>query len=323
MIHRTLRDSARRVAARTRPPKMLALAAVLALSLVAAASRPAIAGQFKTQRPVRVVVLGGSISMYYKGNYGQFLEYGCKNIEVINRAKVGAGGPALVKRLQTEILGNKALMGELKAAKEFWLLFQGGLNSVWSPWMTNFHLAKMFAAAKGAGFRTFALSLTPWGDDSDKRFRGWEGVWTHRATRKINAYLLGKLQPDAALGRYGKDRPHEWMKGEVPDQAVDLWDIGLRDKDAKLRDKAALEASFAKSRFRKEPKNKAKLVEEARAVPRNYLDKRYRDFDHIHPNSEGHKMMALAACRRAPASWGCDCKRLEKAVWKGKVVEGK
>ncbi len=298
MIHRTLRESARRVAASARLLTMLTLTAGMLLAALSA--RPAAAGQFKTQRPVRVVVLGGSISMYYKGNYGQFLEYGCKNIEVINRAKVGAGGPALVKRLQTEIVGNKALMAELKAAKEYWLLFQGGLNSVWSPWMTNFNLAKMFAAAKSAGFRTFALSLTPWGDDADKRFRGWEGVWTHRATRKINAYLLGKLQPDAALGN-----------------------IGLRDKDAKLRDKAPLEAGFAKSRYRKEPQNKAKLVEEARAVPRNFLDKSYRDFDHIHPNSEGHKKMALAACRRAPASWGCDCKRLEKAVWKGKVVEGK
>lgn len=281
------------------------------------------AAAFKTKRPIRAVVLGGSISMYYKGNYGQYLEHGCKNLEVINRAKVGAGGPALVKRLHAEILNNKSLMAEFRDAKESWLLFQGGLNSVWSPWMTNHHLSKVFAAAKAGGFQTFALSLTPWGDDSDKRFRGWEGVWTHRATRKINAYLLGKLQPDAALGRYGKDHPHEWMKGEVPDLAVDLWDIGLRDKDAPLRDQASLEASFGRSRYRKEVKNKTKLVSEARAVPRHFLDKKFRDFDHIHPNSEGHKLMALAACKRAPASWGCDCSRIAKAQWKGKVVEGK
>lgn len=302
-----------------------ARAAAALLLILLCASAPlakAEAAEFKTKRPIRAVVLGGSISMYYKGNYGQYLEFGCKNLEVVNRAKVGAGGPALVKRLNKEILGNKALMGELRAAKEHWLLFQGGLNSVWSPWMTNYNLAKMFAAASGGGFKTFALSLTPWGDDSDKRFRGWEGVWTHRATRKINSYLFGKLQPDAAFGRYGKDHAHEWMKGEVPDVAVDLWNIGLRDKDAKLRDKAALEASFGKSRYRKETQNKAKLVEEARAVPRNYLDKRFRDFDHIHPNSDGHRLMAVAACKRAPASWGCDCDRIAKSKWKGKVVEG-
>ncbi|MEK9967710.1 MAG: hypothetical protein VW600_01150, partial [Ferrovibrio sp.] len=37
-------------------------------------------------RPIKAVVVGGSISMYYAGNYGQFLEHGCKTLEVVNKA---------------------------------------------------------------------------------------------------------------------------------------------------------------------------------------------------------------------------------------------
>ena len=281
------------------------------------------AADFKQTTKVRAVVLGGSISMYYKGNYGQFLEYGCKNLEVVNRAKVGAGGPALLKRLDSEILNDAGLMKELKGAGEAWLIFQGGLNSVWSPWMTNDNLARLFAKASGSGLRTFALTLTPWGEDGDHRFDGWDGVWTHRATRKINNFLLGRITPDVALGKYSKDHPHEWMKGELPNVAVDLWDAGLQDGKAELRPAAPLALSFNSSRYRKEAAQRANLLNEARAVPRHYLRSDLKDFDHIHPNTDGNRLIALAACRKAPASWGCDCAKIAKAQWKGKVVAGK
>ena len=302
-------------------PALLALVATMLVGLLA--SPDARAGEFKQSTKVRAVVLGGSISMYFKGNYGQFLEYGCKNLEVVNRAKVGAGGPALLKRLDAEVLNDAALMKELTGAGEAWLIFQGGLNSVWSPWMTNDNLARLFAKASGAGLRTFALTLTPWGEDGDRRFDGWEGVWTHRATRKINNFLLGRITPDVALGSYGKDHPHEWMKGELPTVAVDLWDAGLQDSGAELRAAAPLALSFATSRYRKETAQRANLLAEARAVPRHYLKAELKDFDHIHPNTDGHRLIALAACRRAPATWGCDCGKIARAQWKGKVVEGK
>ncbi len=305
-------------------PLGLTLTAILTLgAMTVAPTSSAVAGAFKTHRPVRAVVLGGSISMYYKGNYGEFLQHGCKNLEVINRAKVGAGGPALVKRLEQEILGNKALMGELGAAKERWMLFQGGLNSVWSPWLTNATLANLFAKANAGGLQTFALSLTPWGDERDGRFAGWKGVWTHRATQKVNKFLLGGATPDAALGRYGKDHGHEWMKGELPNIAVDLWEIGLQDSKATLRPTEPLSQTFARSRYKKEVEKKDAWVAEARAVPRHYLAKQYRDFDHIHPNSDGHRLMAVAACKKAPASWGCDCGRIERAIFKGSVMDPK
>ncbi len=301
-----------------------AAAGLMALLVSALLAPPAHAtGPFKDpSRKVKAVVLGGSISMYYKGNYGQYLQHGCKNLEVINRAKVGAGGPALVKRLRKVVVGNRKLMASLKG-KEAWLLFQGGLNSVYSPEMTAKNLAKMFKLAKDNGFKTFALSLTPWGDDSDKRFRGFEGVFYVRATKRINAYLLGKLTPDQAFGRRAKNHPHEWMKGEVPDRAVDVFHSALRDSGAALRAAAPLEASFARSRYKKRMAKKAQLVAEARSVPRSYLKKSYRDFDHIHPNSKGHRVMAVKVCAKAPASWGCDCGRIKRAIFKGHVMDPK
>ncbi len=280
-------------------------------------------GPFKdASRPVKAVVLGGSISMYYRGNYGQFLQHGCKNLEVVNRAKVGAGGPALVKRLRRAVLGDRRLMAQVRGKKP-WLLFQGGLNSVYSPEMTAANLAKMFKLGKANGFQTFALTLTPWGDLKDKRFRGFEGVFYVRATKQINRFLLGKLTPDQALGARAKKRPHEWMKGELPDRAVDVFHSGLRDSKAALLPVAPLTRKFSRSRYRKRKAQKAKLIAEAQAVPRNFLKKSYRDFDHIHPNSRGHRLLALKVCAKAPASWGCDCARIRRSVFKGRVMDPK
>jgi hypothetical protein len=45
----------------------------------------------------------------------------------------------------------------------------------------------------------------------------------------------------------------------------------------------------------------------AAEIPRWFLREELRSFDHIHPNSEGHRLIAEAACPRLPASWGCEC----------------
>lgn len=291
-----------------------------AILLLALFVSPAWAGEFQRPAKVRAVVLGGSISKYFKGNYGEFLQHGCKNLEVVNRAKVGLGGAALLGRLQDDILGDAALMEELQGAPEAWLFFQGGLNSVGSPAATSLHLSRIFGVAAGAGLRTMVLGLTPWGEEADRRFEGWQGMATVRATRKVNAYLSGHLTPDEALGKVGGDRPHAWMRGELPEIAVDLWEAGLRDADAPLRPLEPLAASFDASPYRKETARRAALIAEARAVPRHFLRPDLRDFDHVHPNTDGHRLMALATCRKAPASWGCDCRRIERARWKGKVV---
>ena len=289
--------------------------------LLAAFASPAQSAPFSTKRPHKAVVLGGSVSEYYAGNYGQYLHHGCKNLEVINRAKAKKGVPALVKRLDEEILGDRALMAGTVAAKR-WLIFQGGLNSVFSPEMANLHLADLFQRAHKGGLRVMALTLVPWGSDDDGRFEGFEGVRNANRTARINNFLLRRLSPAEALGRRARDRPHEWMQGELPDIAVDVFDGPLRDKDAALRDEAELTKAFAHSRYRKRKGQRAALIAAARAVPRHFMQKKYWAFNHYHPNTAGHRLMAVAACKQAPAEWGCDCQRISRAVFsKGKVSD--
>lgn len=291
----------------------------LASFVVSAFVAPAMAGPFKTDRPIKAVVLGGSVSEYYAGNYGQFLHHGCKNLAVINRAKAKKGVPALVKRMEKEILGDRKLMAATKAGKR-WLIFQGGLNSVFSPEMANYHLARLFQGAHAGGFQVMALTLVPWGSDEDGRFKGFKGLRTVRQTKLINDFLLRRLSPARALGRRASNRPHEWMAGELADIAVDVFDGPLRDKGAALRDKAALTRAFAHSRYRKKKGQRAALIAGARAVPRQFMKRKYWSFNHYHPNADGHRLMAVAACEQAPADWGCDCPRIGRAVFKKGTV---
>lgn len=277
-------------------------------------SAPAGAGPFKTDRPHKAIVFGGSVSEYYAGNYGQYLEFGCANLEVINRAEQKKGAPALYKKFEREILGNAELMAQLRG-KTPWLIFQGGLNSVFSPEMANYHLARLFKRAHDAKFKVMAMTLPPWGADDDHRFDGFDGVRTLRATWLMNDFFLGKLTPDKALGRRARNHPHEWMRGELPTISVNIYDSSMRDSKAPLRSEKAMEAAFGSSRYRKDTANKARLIAEARAVPRYYLKKEYHAFNHYHPNSPGHRIMATEACKRAPAAWGCDCKRIARAVF--------
>ena len=287
--------------------------------LLATFASPGLAAPFSTNRPNKAVVLGGSVSEYYAGNYGEYLHHGCKHLEVINRAKAKKGVPALVKRLDKEILGDRALMAATVPSKR-WLIFQGGLNSVFSPEMANFHLARLFQRAHEGGLQVMALTLVPWGSDKDSRFHGFDGVRTVRRTARINDFLLRRLAPAQALGRRGRNRPHEWMKGELPDISVDVFDGPLRDEMAALRDEATLARAFERSRYRKRKGQRAALIAEARAVPRQFMQHKYWSFNHYHPNAAGHRLMAVAACKQAPAEWGCDCDRIGRAVFrKGKV----
>ena len=57
-------------------------------------------------------------------------------------------------------------------------------------------------------------------------------------------------------------------------------------------------------------------------MPRQFMDAKYRDFDHVHPNTAGHKLMAALACQQAPPQWQCDCDAIRRARWKGKVLAG-
>ena len=276
-------------------------------------------------RPVKVVVIGGSISKYYAGNFGQYLQYGCKKVEVLNRGKVGAGGAELSRILRQDVLGDPATARGLHAAKaEGWVLFQGGLNSVGSPQSTAYFLSRLFEAAHGSGLKVMALTLSPWGSDSDARFAGWRGLATVQATEHVVEFVLGHLYPAVALGTKGQGHDTSWSKNELPDIAIDLWHSPLAADSANpLRERGPLETTFGQSPFARRAAQKAELLRQAQQVPRHYLGAKYRDFDHIHPNSAGHRVMAALACQKAPPSWDCDCDAIRHSQWKGKVVADK
>jgi len=280
------------------------------------------AGPWRTTRPIKAVVVGGSISMYFGGNFGQYLQFGCKNLEVLNRGKVGAGGSALAAILKDGVIGDSATFSGMKS-NNGWILFQGGLNSVGAPESTVYFLAKLFKTAHAAGLQVMALTLTPWGDGNDPRFADWRGLRLMRATEHVAAFVLGKLSPKVALGSRGDPHPEAWQPGELPKIGVDLLHSPLRDADAPLRASDALRQSFSQSQYRRQVHKKAELVAEAQTVPRSFLQPKYRDFDHTHPNSSGHRLIAALACQQAPADWGCDCDAIRHATWKGKVISGK
>lgn len=305
----------------------LALSLLIALPALAASPiPPAPRPLWKTDRPHKAVVVGGSISMYYAGNFGEYLQHGCRDLEVINRGKVGAGGPALARIVRDDILGDPALTGPMRGGKG-WILFQGGLNSVGSPESTAWFLSRLFLTAHEAGLQVVALTLTPWGSDADKRFDGWEGLRIQRATDHVSQFILGRLTPALAFGGRTQDRTvadGPWLPGELPAIGVNVLQSPLQaGKEAPLRPREPLLAGFAKGPFRKQVDKKDLLVAAAQAVPQRFMARKYHDFDHVHPNGEGHRLMAALVCQQAPAAWACDCDAIRRAAWKGKVVAAK
>ena len=158
--------------------------------------------------------------------------------------------------------------------------------------------------------------MGPWGDESDKRWAGFAGVRRQNNTRRACDFVMGRLAPAAALGRKA-DGQSAWRDGDLPDVSVDLYDSDLRDRGADLRPEGPLAAAIdrdpeAKTVLEGVPADrlageKARLLKQAREIPQWYLRKNLRSFDHIHPNKEGHRIMAARICAKAPASWGCDC----------------
>ena len=270
-------------------------------------------------RPVKVVVLAGSIGAWPKQPYAERLAKMCKHVEVKNLSKVGFGAFQLRQRFKQQVLER---LPQLKAAgNEYWLVFQGGLNSVGTPERTNHDIREMFVLAHSKGFKVVGLTLTPWGDESDKRWAGTAGLRYLRATTRVVDFVLGALTPAEALGEFAGRRAAgagaAWQAEEQADVAVDLYRSALRAEDRPLRDTAALERSLTKDRGWQAAH--ADLAEDARTaamrsdaataaeIPRWFLREELRSFDHIHPNSEGHRLIAEAACPRLPASWGCEC----------------
>ncbi|MCA9694570.1 MAG: hypothetical protein KC636_33640 [Myxococcales bacterium] len=274
----------------------------------------------KDDRSVKVVVLAGSIGAWPKKPYAEQLEDMCSNIEVKNLSKVGYGAFQLKQRFKDQVLANPYL-GLGKDDREFWVIFQGGLNSVGNPQQTNHHIRDLFLRAHARGLKVVALSLTPWGDDEDKRWRGIAGLRPLRATRTVVDFVLGKLGPEEALGGQARRRKVDasapWTAEEKPEVAVDLYRTSLRDSEAAPRDvdamKAALERDRTWARAHQDLDDAARAAalqrdaEEAAEIPRWYMKKELRSFDHIHPNTDGHTLIAAEVCPALPDNWGCAC----------------
>ncbi|MBC8071082.1 MAG: hypothetical protein IAG13_22345, partial [Deltaproteobacteria bacterium] len=271
-------------------------------------------------KPVKVVVLSGSIGAWPKQPYAAELARLCKNVEVHNLSQVGQGAWALKQRFKQQVLGNRRLA--LKdAAFEHWLVYGGGLNSVGTPKSTNKHVRDLIVLAHVAGVKVVALSVTPWGSLEDKRWRGAKGLEHRSDTREVVDYTMGRLTPEQAFGSYGRKRPGgvaaPWDPLELPDVAVDLYDSPLRDRDAAPRDLETTKAALAKDKQWRQAH--AKLDEAARAAQLEldartaselgqwFLAPELRSFDHTHPNTEGHRIIGATMCPKLPTSWGCSC----------------
>ncbi len=278
----------------------------------------------KDDKPVKVVVLAGSIGAYRRQPYAKEIERLCTNIEVKNISKVGLGAWPLKQHFKQQVLRNRHVKLS-DPTKEYWLVFGGGINSIGTPYATNHHIKNTFVLAHMNHMKVVGLTLTPWGDDKDRRFRGAGGLHYRDATRIVADFVLGRATPLEVLGSYARKRPAgaegPWDPLETADVGVDLYDSALRDADANPRDLEASRAALAKDKSWK--RTHAKLDAAARAealegdalrlseLPKWYLKPELRTFDHIHMNARGHKIIADAMCPKLPASWGCACEVAE------------
>jgi hypothetical protein len=274
------------------------------------------------QRPIKAMALGGSVTAWPKGSYSQFLHLACSNVEIVNQGKARIGARQLKQRFVKQLLKNRRI--KITDHRQVWLLFQGGLNSLGQPERTNRDVSEIFLEAHQAGVKVVALSLMSWG--SPGRWRDAKGLHKHANTRLAVDFVLGKLTPAQALGRWALSRKSDqWQPGELPDIAVDLYDSDLRHRAAPLLDEARLRPRVAadpwvKSQLRELPEAERaaaldRYVKLATELPRWFMREELQAFDPIHPNMEGHRIMAQAVCPKLPADWGCDCGAIATMKW--------
>ena len=302
-------------------------AASNATQAAAPAAKPTPTWRFRdADRPVKVVVLAGSIGAWPNASYADRIASMCTQVEIKNLSTVGMGAYALKRRFIEQVLRNWNLRWN-DPLLEYWLIFQGGLNSVGMPEATNHHIRELFVKAHRRGFGVVGLSLTPWGDDSDrKRWRGTNGLAYLRHTQRVVDFVLGRLSPAEALGSYTARRdgdPAQFGADELADIRVDLYDSPLRDVDAALRDVEAIRVALSEQRGWQrahadlDAYGRARALERdaqaAAAIPQWWLREDLRAFDHIHPNGEGHAIIAALVCPTLPESWGCACPTVPEA----------
>lgn len=269
-------------------------------------------------KTVKVVVLAGSIGAYSK-SYARVLGSMCTNVEVRNLSQAGLGAFPLKQHFKAQVIENRGLDLDSPDA-EHWLVYGGGINSVGTPEATNHHIKNTIVMAHMAGMKVLGLSITPWGDDKDARFRGLEGLKYRRASQKVVDFVMRRLSPVDALGSYVSHRPAKdgpWVSLETPDVSVDVYDSRLRDADATPRDEEVMRRLLMGDNAWKrrhadldEAQRRDALsadLETLTTLPRWYLRPELRSFDHVHPNAEGHRLIAATICPEVPKSWGCVC----------------
>jgi hypothetical protein len=290
----------------------------------------------KRDRPVKLILVAGSIGAWPKQPYIKQIERMCPRVEAKNLSKVGQGAYALKQRFKQQVLENRYLPFH-DDSLEFWLAFQGGLNSVGMPEKTNRYIRDLFVLAHRRGMRVLGLSLTPWGDHKDKkRWVGANALHYKRATQKIVDFVVGRASPREALGVHVSRRSDPgapWSAEELADVGIDLYDSPLRDPSAPMTDveeaKSQLRADrrWARDHAELSPEDRERALErdarELAEVQRWWLRPELRSFDHIHPNVEGHGAMASWMCPQLPASWGAPAPTREAAFrGLGRVVRG-
>jgi len=281
-------------------------------------------------RPIKAMAIGGSVTAWPRGPYTAFLHAACPNVEIVNKGKVGIGALKLKERFSKQLIRNRRI--NLKK-HETYLLFQGGLNSLGLPYRTNRDVLKIFNMARKHGVKVVALSLMSWGNG--KSWKEAKGLGKHWKTNLAVDFVTGKLTPEQALGKWRKGRanPDAWEAGELPAVSINMYESPLRDKDAPLRaDTKRLRRMVQTDAFvRKQLKGleadaKAaaleKWVQTARELPRWFMKRDLRAFDSIHPNTEGHRVMAMHVCPNLPASWGCKCDAIPAMKWSRKRGQG-
>ena len=281
----------------------------------------------KHDRPVKLILIAGSIGAWPKQPYIERIEEMCPRVEVKNLSKVGQGAFALKQRFKRQVLENRWIPWS-DDDLEFWLAFQGGLNSVGMPEKTNRYIRDLFVLAHRRGMKVIGLSLTPWGDHDDRpRWVGASALRYKRSTQAIVDFVVGRASPQAALGVHvsRRDNPKApWDSSELADIGIDLYDSPLRDRQAAALDLGAARDALLADRIWQ--RAHAELAPEAREqalqrdalelseVPTWWLRKELRSFDHIHPNVEGHALMAEWMCPQLPSSWGCACPKPAKSA---------
>lgn len=296
----------------------LILLSLLLCAAVSHADEPVGTWRFhRDDRPVKVVVLGGSIGAWPTASFAHTLQAVCGRIELRNVSKVAYGAAQLRQRYRAQALRNPG--ARPKEGQEHWLLYSGGLNSIGSPVITIKETMETFKMAKKGGVKVVGFSLTPWGDSSERKWRDFSGLDYKKKTRLYADYLLGKVPRTAALTSYVEpDRRGDdsWRADELPDVAIDLYDSDLRDKSAALLDAEKIGKAWDKNKaVQAAYPDRGAAVQEAAALPQWFLRPELRSFDTTHPNAEGHKIMAKSACPKLPASWGCDCAAIDLLVW--------